>query len=86
MLKISSIHHFILEKEQILESHDLKGQVHFDHAHPLIIKGTFSFPELISACKKSLNQSWDTADFSVHDLKIYANFRPNQPNSYDSNF
>ena len=26
----------------------------FDHAHPNIIKSTFSFPEFVAACKKSV--------------------------------
>ena len=40
----------------------------FDHAHPMIIKVTFTFPKFVSACKNQPNSSihsWDTIDFRV---------------------
>ena len=40
--KISSIHYFILEIQEIIESHDLKGHPIFHYAHPITIKVTFS--------------------------------------------
>ena len=52
MQKISPLHPFILEIQQILESGDLKGQAHFHHhlqKLPKIIKLTFSFTEFLSA-------------------------------------
>ena len=62
MQKISSIHSFILEIQQIIESHDLKG-----HSH---IWPTFSFLKYALACKKS-------ARF-IHSLKLksHAHFWP----------
>ena len=47
--KISSIHQCNLEIQQILGSHELKG-----HAYPKIIETTFSFPEFVASCKKSI--------------------------------
>ena len=46
--KISSIHKFNLQIQQILRSHELKG-----HVYPKIIEATFSFPEFVASCKKS---------------------------------
>ena len=44
---ISSIHRFILEIQQILESQNLKGHLHFWPHPPKIIKVTFSFFEFV---------------------------------------
>ena len=55
--KISSINQFVLNTHQILGSHELKPIVIFDHAHPKIIKSTFSFPEFVPACKNKFIQS-----------------------------
>ena len=52
--KTSSIHTFILEIQQILGSHELKTMAVLDHTYPKIIESTFSFPEFVPACKKSL--------------------------------
>ena len=52
--KVSSIHKFILKTQQILGSHELKGQDHFDNARPKIIELNYSFPEFVPACKKSV--------------------------------
>ena len=55
MQKISSIHSFILELQQIMESCAtlIKGHIHiFDHAHSITIKLTFSFLKYVLACKK----------------------------------
>ena len=49
MQKISSLHQFILEIQQILESHDLiKCHTHFWPRPHKIIKVTLSFPEFVS--------------------------------------
>ena len=45
----------ILEIQQILQSHELKGHTHSDHDHPKIIKATFSFPEFVSTHQKSVH-------------------------------
>ena len=47
--QISSIQIFILKTNQIL-----KGMAIFDHLQPKIIESTFSFPEFVPACKKSV--------------------------------
>ena len=47
MQKISPIHQFILDIQQILESRDLKDHTHFYQHHPKIIKVTFGFPEFL---------------------------------------
>ena len=60
--KISSVHIFILKIQQILGFHDLKGQVHW------ITESTFSFPEFVPRCKKSVYaicSFWDTDNFRV---------------------
>ena len=49
MPKISSIHKFDFKIQQILGSHKLKGL-----AYPKIIEATFSFPEFVALCKKSV--------------------------------
>ena len=41
MQNIRSIHQFILEKEQILQSNDLGPHPIFNHTHPKITKTTF---------------------------------------------
>ena len=71
--KISSIHLFILEIQQIIESRDLKGHTLFDHAHPITIKVTFTFLKYVLACKHS-------ARF-MHSLKLepHAHFWPQHP-------
>ena len=48
--KISSVLVFILAKQQVLESHDLRATPTFDHVHPVII----SYPEFVSLFKKSV--------------------------------
>ena len=50
MQKISSIHKFNLKIQQILGSHKLKSYAY----QKIIIKGTFSFPEFLASCKKSV--------------------------------
>ena len=42
MQKISSIHKFILEIQQILESQEEKATPIFDHGQPKVIEVTFS--------------------------------------------
>ena len=49
--KISSIHKFILKMQQISGSHDLRSP---GHAYPKIIESTFSFPQFVPACKRSV--------------------------------
>ena len=44
----------------------LKATTIFEHAHPITIKVTFSFPEYVLACKKS-------ARF-IHSLDSHAHF------------
>ena len=39
---------------QILGFHEHKGHSHFDHVHSKIIESTFSFPEFVLACNKSV--------------------------------
>ena len=49
----------------------------FDQVHPKIFESTFSFPEFVPACKKSVAPSvhfWDTANFRVQ--------RPDWPHSF----
>ena len=48
--KISSIHSFILEIQQII---DFKGHTYIWTYPPIITKVTFSFPKYVLACKKS---------------------------------
>ena len=45
--KISSTHLFIVEIQQISESHGVKGQPICAHVHSIIIELTFSFPEFV---------------------------------------
>ena len=45
---ICSIHQIICKSPMIY-----KATLIFNHAHPIIIKVTFSFPKFVSACKKS---------------------------------
>ena len=54
MQKIGSIHQFILEIQQILDSQDLKDHNRFYHHHPKIIKVTFAFREFLSTQQKSV--------------------------------
>ena len=64
MHKISSIHLFILSKQQILESSDFKGATHtVDHAHPKII----SYPKIVSLFKNSV--------YSIDSFVRYSQFR-----------
>ena len=50
MQKISSIHKFNLKIQQILGSHKLNSYAY----QKIIIKATFSFPEFLASCKKSV--------------------------------
>ena len=52
MQNISSIHQFNLKIQQILGSHEFKG-----HAYQETIEATFSFPEFVTSCKKSVYSS-----------------------------
>ena len=49
MQKLKSIHQFNLKIQKILESQEIMGQ-----AYPKIIGATFSFPEFVASCKKSI--------------------------------
>ena len=58
--KINLIHKFILKIQQILGSQN--------HAHPKIIKSTFSFPEFVPVWKKSV--------YSICSFLRYSQFQP----------
>ena len=63
MQKLKSIHQFNLKIQKILESQEIMGQ-----AYPKIIGATFSFPEFVASCKKSIYSNyslWDTFNFRV---------------------
>ena len=49
MQKIRSVHQYNPEIQQILGSHELKG-----NAYPKIIEATFSFPQFVASYKKSI--------------------------------
>ena len=57
MHKISSIHLFILDILQILDSHDINPMPNFDHEHLKITKVIFSFIEFVSPSKNWFNLS-----------------------------
>ena len=67
--KNSSVHKFILDGQQILESHDLNN-----HAYQKkMIQVTFSFPKLVSVCKNQYIlsvRSSDTAIFTAQNMKF----------------
>ena len=69
MQKISSIHQFILEKQQILEYHDLKGHIYFlIIPTQYLLKQFLAFLKLYQYAKNQFNSSIhssDTADFRV---------------------
>ena len=67
MHKISWIHQFVLEIQQVLGSHELKGPAHFQPSR-LNNFWNFNFPKIVSWYKKSAQSpihSWDTAEFRV---------------------
>ena len=93
MQKVSSIYKCILEIQQILDFHVLKGHIHFWTCSPKIIKVFFSLREFVSAWKKSVYvRFWDLRLlYSYHfwescDQNGHTHFWLCSPKSFPTNF